>query len=80
MGNQIMLWNETPPWIVNGEERGSYTNRHYSIRTDEQGMQIKTNKPLKNRGFILDSHIGQNNCTILSKNDTQAENMNLVLN
>lgn len=26
----------TPPWIVNGEERGSYQNARYSLRTDEQ--------------------------------------------
>jgi uncharacterized protein (DUF1810 family) len=26
----------TPPWIVNGHERGSWTNMRYSLRTDEQ--------------------------------------------
>ena len=26
----------TPPWIVNGQERGSGTNAYYSLRTDEQ--------------------------------------------
>lgn len=28
----------TPPWIVNGEERGSYTNQLYSVRSDEQAL------------------------------------------
>jgi len=26
----------TPPWIVNGLERGSFTNQEYSLRTDKQ--------------------------------------------
>jgi uncharacterized protein (DUF1810 family) len=26
----------TPPWIVNGHERGSWTNMKYALRTDEQ--------------------------------------------
>jgi len=28
----------TPPWIVNGEERGSWTNQRFSIRSDEQAF------------------------------------------
>jgi len=26
----------TPPFFVNGEERGSWTNQHYSLRSDAQ--------------------------------------------
>jgi len=26
----------TPPWIVDGEERGSFMNRKYALRTDDQ--------------------------------------------
>jgi hypothetical protein len=29
------------PWIVNGIERGSFTNRRYALRTDEQAKEYE---------------------------------------
>merc|ERR1719266_255816 len=32
----------TPPWIVNGQERGSFMNRKYCLRTDAQAVAFLT--------------------------------------
>ena len=48
-GRKCSCWSwyilPTAPWIVNGIERGSWTNREYSLRTDEQARAYLTLKP-----------------------------------
>jgi len=44
----------TPPWIVNGVERGSGMNQHYSLRSDEQAVAyLQWNKRVNLRDNYL---------------------------